>query len=1188
MSMLLAPYNNGMRLGQGFNSYTHSICVDDAVLIDPSRAENVLSNDGTTMRMLAQRMHKASVWRQMREYVEDGTPTEISTEPAADEEIPQPQNYEVPEDVPAQEPVESSDTLPASDGTAEESAVATLPAGETAAEASAESAVPDASSEPLTAADVQTQKDASTAEARARQAERNKQLAKDITATGKAMTSSTLKPDGELRKKAEAFDKVQKGRDGGLLRDDSGPAGKAWSVEKSRGTSQIVSYRAQFINKLSEVADDMNVSAALSVKTDSFGLSGRGSFVNTDKFHNSDIKFYLSVKVVNSSVNFKDALAYNPISSIQEGTKEHLECFGDSFISGFLEGGELNAVVLIKVLNDVKKSDILAEAKVVLTTGIDAEANGNLALAKRNIAMNTETSIQVSWAGGASIKPYDEEWTIDSLLAAAQRFPYLASQFPQRTHAILTRYENLRSYVAMRPKTVSKIGYENAAVYTGTLMDCYLEYKTLYKRIGTAILDVQAGRKRFKEPKSQENAPALSKAVELLNLQPFVDSLEGLEEAKTQMRAQMGAIVKEVDLITRDPAAATKERPPSFVGPASFAALIPAVEYKVRKLRSNPLSGELINDKVTEDGTKAALGSADITPRLFDQSKTQLILSNSEEIKVADLERDNVELAETTRLTAPVGSTTDGQPFCTLDYDLPEPIITEVSIGILGDCLQCLSCTYLDGLTVNIGGDIEDYPISKDGEPPHQQETTIEDGESEEDYLKRRDAAKAEKPWRKVLKGLGYGELITSARIEVDADHGETVQSVVGLYLVTNKGRSIQWAYTGERSSLYDMQQFEKPICDGYVSGFWGRSTETQGNCASGIDRLGLVWTQAISKSTVFDEENTIPCLSSSVNGESMPIALNAKTSKLVKFDRHLPGIPQLIYAPSTLALGAESPPSFNLSAKAGVDGFTLDHNAQPTGTAATKSSAASWMVLPEIDVMHIQAGSVHFEAEDIQSPIASKTVKFELPFKAGSKPKIVCWIIDYAATSTDYTLKAFASEESASSFRLSAGTDTASSSFKSMTIGWLAHDEGGVKEEPVQPKEQSKDAAAQPASTSAGATSAERADAAGAKPAEQKPTEKQEAKVKDSYKTTNALFYSHSKQVQLTSAKQSLELVMPAKFVRKPRKTFVAFNEIHGSASGPTFRACNATAVSNDTVKLDFEAEQKGLTVGVVFIAAL
>ena len=39
MAQLLAPYNNAMRLGQGFNSYTQQICLDQAVLPDTKAKE---------------------------------------------------------------------------------------------------------------------------------------------------------------------------------------------------------------------------------------------------------------------------------------------------------------------------------------------------------------------------------------------------------------------------------------------------------------------------------------------------------------------------------------------------------------------------------------------------------------------------------------------------------------------------------------------------------------------------------------------------------------------------------------------------------------------------------------------------------------------------------------------------------------------------------------------------------------------------------------------------------------------------------------------------------------------------------------------------------------------------------------------------------------------------------------------
>jgi hypothetical protein len=40
MAQLLAPYHNGMRLGQGFNSYTQQICLDNAVLVNNDEGWN--------------------------------------------------------------------------------------------------------------------------------------------------------------------------------------------------------------------------------------------------------------------------------------------------------------------------------------------------------------------------------------------------------------------------------------------------------------------------------------------------------------------------------------------------------------------------------------------------------------------------------------------------------------------------------------------------------------------------------------------------------------------------------------------------------------------------------------------------------------------------------------------------------------------------------------------------------------------------------------------------------------------------------------------------------------------------------------------------------------------------------------------------------------------------------------------
>ena len=45
MAQLLAPYNNSMRLGQGFNSYTHQICLHNAVTVPRSSYLGTPSTD---------------------------------------------------------------------------------------------------------------------------------------------------------------------------------------------------------------------------------------------------------------------------------------------------------------------------------------------------------------------------------------------------------------------------------------------------------------------------------------------------------------------------------------------------------------------------------------------------------------------------------------------------------------------------------------------------------------------------------------------------------------------------------------------------------------------------------------------------------------------------------------------------------------------------------------------------------------------------------------------------------------------------------------------------------------------------------------------------------------------------------------------------------------------------------------
>lgn len=390
-----------------------------------------------------------------------------------------------------------------------------------------------------------------------------------------------------------------------------------------RGPSQTVTFSSRFIDRLSDVTDDMAISGALSVKMAKIGGSGRGSFVDSDKFKESDLNFYISVKVVNQTVNFKDALVYNPMRSIAIGSEDFNKVYGDSFISGFQEGGEFNAIISMKVHNKAKLLDIQAEAKVALTAGpVDLTATANVGIARTNLEMNTETTIQVSWCGGGHIKPMEQPWNIQSVMQAAARFPSLVANCPQRTHAILTKYDSLRSFVSRKPAAYSPLQYENAQIYTNVLMDAFMSYKSLYKKLGDDVYRVQGKTleiEEWKDPEPEKESyqskiqlPPVTDPVALAaakkyeaaliaahDTRRFSADLRGFANARNFIRRQMVYIVNEVDLIEKDPKIATdEEHEEPFQAPLLFETRVPVTKIPDRlKPNSNPLGGKRIMAK---------------------------------------------------------------------------------------------------------------------------------------------------------------------------------------------------------------------------------------------------------------------------------------------------------------------------------------------------------------------------------------------------------------------------------------------------------------------------------------------------------------------------------------------------------------------------------------------------------------
>ena len=214
--------------------------------------------------------------------------------------------------------------------------------------------------------------------------------------------------------------------------DDVRPGGDHFSGD-TKQVSQIVTYCTRHVEKLSDVTDAMNISAALSIKSATAGGGLSGSYVDSNKFKESNINFFVQVQVVNQTIMAEDVTKFQPIPGVSD-SGAFTKVFGDSFISGFIEGGELDAIISIKT----KSTDTAKDIKAALEGnfgkgGVGVEASASFGKQNAKALGDSETTITVNWNGGGDIKPPGETWSIETLTKVAAAFPTNVAACPQRT-----------------------------------------------------------------------------------------------------------------------------------------------------------------------------------------------------------------------------------------------------------------------------------------------------------------------------------------------------------------------------------------------------------------------------------------------------------------------------------------------------------------------------------------------------------------------------------------------------------------------------------------------------------------------------------------------------------------------------------------------------------------------------------
>ncbi|KAI0340777.1 hypothetical protein BDW22DRAFT_1359593 [Trametopsis cervina] len=279
--------------------------------------------------------------------------------------------------------------------------------------------------------------------------------------------------------------------------------------------AQEVSWTAKFVDRLSEVTDSLNIGGSLQIKCDAIGGGGNASasFVDTNKFKESDINYLIQVRVTNQRLVCPDLTEFDLIENLPES--EFSRVYGDTFISGFTYGGEFNALVSIKLADHTTAKDIRGKLQIDMNMKA-AEISGSGEGAKTNALskIDAETTIAVSWRGGGDIKSKDvTDWTLDTLKQVAIAFPERIMACPLRTNAILTKYTSLKSFYSKKIKG-TPLDYENAGVYSAALLDAYMDYKIMWRNIHNAIWEVEQGQSKLTAKEKLANFAELSKEAQ--------------------------------------------------------------------------------------------------------------------------------------------------------------------------------------------------------------------------------------------------------------------------------------------------------------------------------------------------------------------------------------------------------------------------------------------------------------------------------------------------------------------------------------------------------------------------------------------------------------------------------------------------------------------------------------------------
>ncbi|KAF5591606.1 uncharacterized protein FSUBG_10418 [Fusarium subglutinans] len=280
----------------------------------------------------------------------------------------------------------------------------------------------------------------------------------------------------------------------------------------SEKLSPKITTSSMLFDRLSEVADTMDISRAATITTGRMDVHGHMSAFNSAEIDDADISLMASVRVMSEITSLKGSARFLPIDGMEAGSLRFNETFGDSYISGFITGGLFISIISF-IASDPDRKDKLIEAvkKGLTQPTMDLE----------NVCKEFAIASVIQ---GVEVPDMNRAADVASILRIASQFPALVAQDPQRTC-----FNEWSSYEILKP-----LDYDGVASYTSKLFDNYMQYNRLPKK----VQDIISQRDKY----SQVDKP-----------RAIPPELNALLAVRSAIDKEINSIVAVVNTLTRHP-----------------------------------------------------------------------------------------------------------------------------------------------------------------------------------------------------------------------------------------------------------------------------------------------------------------------------------------------------------------------------------------------------------------------------------------------------------------------------------------------------------------------------------------------------------------------------------------------------------------------------------------------------------